>query len=398
MTDRLYYRNAYATDFHADVMAAEACGDRMGVVLSRTAFYPTSGGQPYDTGTLGEARVIDVVDRADGTILHIVDGPVPAGRVTGRIAWDRRFDHMQQHTGQHVLSAAFDRLVGVETVSFHLGAASSTIDLSREATPAEIASAEETANQVVWEDRRVGIRVVDAEQATALPLRKDPARPGPLRIVEVDDFDMSACGGTHVARTGAIGIIAIGGVERVRGGSRVEFRCGARVLATHRLFRDAVAGSVRLLSGAPGDLPRAIERLQEENKDLRRRAKDLEARLVIFEADALAARAVDIGGLRTVIEALDGMDANGLKAVAQAVAAKPGYAAILCTTTSPVSVVVASGAAGILDAAALLKSLTARFGGKGGGRPELAQAGGLDTAPERVLEAVRLIADATGTR
>jgi alanyl-tRNA synthetase len=391
MTDRLYHRNAYATEFHAEVTAVETTDNRTGVVLSRTAFYPASGGQPFDMGTLGEARVVDVLDREDGTILHVVEGPVPAGRVTGRVEWGRRFDHMQQHTGQHVLSAAFDRLFGVETLSFHLGTASATIDLVREVSAVEIAAAEDVANQVVWEDRPVNVSFVAAADAAALPLRRDPARPGPLRVVEVKDFDVSACGGTHVARTGAIGIIATDGVERVRGGSRVEFRCGGRALGMHRVLREAVAGAVGLVSGAAGDLPRSIERLQDENRDLRRRARDLEARLTAYEADALAAQATEVGALRIVVRALERLEVNGLKAVAQAVAARPGYAAILCTTCSPVSIAIASGDPGVLNAAVLLKALTARFGGKGGGRPELAQGGGLDAAPAQISEAVRLI-------
>ena len=175
----------------------------------------------------------------------------------GRIDWPRRFEHMQQHTGQHVLSAAFDRLLQVRTVSFHLGSASSTIDLAREVTAGEIARAELEANRVVWEDRPVTIRFADAEEAARLSLRKESKREGVLRLIDVEDFDVSACGGTHVARTGAIGIIAVAGSEKFKGGTRLEFLCGGRALAGFHALGDSVAASVRLLSVLPAELPAA---------------------------------------------------------------------------------------------------------------------------------------------
>ena len=229
MTERLYYNDPYLTEFDALVIDVGDVGGRTGVVLDRTAFYPTSGGQPFDTGTIGGARVVDVVDKDDGSIVHVVEGEAASGLgapafalsatpgrrgselVSGRIDWGRRFDHMQQHTGQHVLSAAIDRVCGVRTESFHLGADAATIDLARELTTAEIAASEDAANDVVWADRPVTIRFVDAADAAALNLRKESVRIGTLRIVDVDGFDVSACGGTHVRRTGAIGVIAIPG-------------------------------------------------------------------------------------------------------------------------------------------------------------------------------------------
>ena len=182
--------------------------------------------------------------------------PEPGQVVHGEIDWPRRFDHMQQHTGQHVLSAAFDQLFGVRTVSFHLGAAVSTIDLAREMSPAEIAAAEAEANRVVWEDRPVAIRFADAEEAARLPLRKEPARGGMLRLIDVEDFDLSACGGTHVARTGGIGVIAVASWERFKGGQRLEFLCGGRALAGYRTLarRDdrERAAAVGAAGGAAG--------------------------------------------------------------------------------------------------------------------------------------------------
>ena len=385
MTDRLYYTDSYLTQFEGTVIAVREVGGRTGVVLDRTAFYPSSGGQPFDTGTLGGATVVDVLDEEDGTVVHILDGRTPDGCVTCRLDWVRRFEHMQQHTGQHLLSAAFERLLGAATVSFHLGSTAATIDLAREVTAPEVARAESLANDVVWEDRPVAVRFVDAGDAAALPLRKEPARHGRLRIVEVPEFDLSACGGTHVARTGAVGVITVGGVERFRGGTRVEFRCGVRALRAYRDLRSTVAASTRLMSVAPEDLPRAVERLQGEQRDLRRRSRDLEERLAGYEAAALAARAVDAGAARLVAAALDAADAGSLRIMAQRLAGRAGHAAILVTSAAPVSLVVARAPDVALDAAGLLQQITSRFGGRGGGSPELAQGGGLAGSPDDIL-------------
>jgi alanyl-tRNA synthetase len=393
VTERIYYTDSYAASFDATVVTVEdlngASLGRRGVVLDRTAFYPTSGGQPFDVGSLGSARVVDVVDRDDGSIMHVVEGEVGRGPIHGEVDWARRFDHMQQHTGQHVLSAAFERLLSVRTVSFHLGSTSSAIDLAREVSAGEIARAESEANRVVWEDRAVAVRFADAAEAATLPLRKEPAREGVLRLIEVDGFDLSACGGTHVTRTGAIGIVAVAGSERFKGATRLEFVCGGRALDSYRALRDSMAAATRLLSVLPADLPSGIEKAQAEGKGLKKQVKDLQARLASHEAEALVHGSKPLGGAKAVVAALEGWDALGLKSIATAIAARPGHVAVLIGTPSPSPVVIARAADVSVDCAAVLKQLTAGFGGKGGGRSELAQGGGLDGAPEDILRAVR---------
>ena len=394
MTERLYYHDAYAREFDATVVGIKAVSERPGhfaAVLDRTAFYPTSGGQPFDTGTLGAARVVDVIEGDDGRILHLVEGPIELGPTRGVIDWARRFEHMQQHTGQHVLSAAFDRLLNVSTVSFHLGSTASTIDLAREVTPAEIARAEHEANRVVWENRPVTIRFADADKVAALPLRKESKREGVLRVIDVEDFDVSACGGTHVAGTGAIGIIAVAAFEKFKGGTRLEFLCGGRALAGYHALRDTVAASVRLLSVLPADLPAAIDRGQTDARDLRRQVKDLQTRLAGHEAATLAEGAELVGSTRVVIAALEGWDANGLKTIATAISARPGHVAVLLSAPSPSSIVVARAPDLVVDSAAILKQMTAQFGGKGGGRPELAQGGGLQGAMDEMRRTARAV-------
>jgi alanyl-tRNA synthetase len=387
VTERLYYTEPYTTEFDAQVLRVDRHEGRRVAVLDRTAFYPTSGGQPFDTGRLGGAGVLEVLDAEDGTVLHVIDAEIAVGPVHGRIDWERRFDHMQQHTGQHVLSAAFDRLPGARTESFHLGAESSTIDLGREVTPPEIERAEQEANRIVWEDRPVSIRFVDAAEAAKLPLRKEPARGGTLRLIDVQEFDISACGGTHVARTGAIGTIAVHSWERVRGGTRIEFLCGSRALAGYRRLRDTVAASVRLVSVLPSELPAGIDRLQAEARESKRRIKDLQTRLAAFEGSALADRAVARGALRVATAALEGWDPNGLKTIASAIVERPGHVAVLLGTPGPYAIVIARAADVAVDCSVILKRLTGEFGGKGGGRPELAQGGGLQGDADAILAA-----------
>ena len=428
MTDRLYYTDPYLRTFDATVVRVDR-PDRVVLTLDRTAFYPTSGGQPFDTGCLGAFRVVDVVDEEDGSISHVVEdvaqgfspavgtGPqgqalqlAPGQAVHGEIDWARRFDHMQQHTGQHVLSAAFDTLFGARTVSFHLGGAVSTIDLAREMSPVEIAAAEAEANRIVWEDRAVAIRFADAEEAARLPLRKESARGGTLRLVDVQGFDLSACGGTHVARTGGIGVIAVAAWERFKGGQRVGFVCGGRALAGYRALRDAMAASVRLLSVLPEELPGAIERMQAEAKEQKRSKTALQAELARYRADELAAGAEEVrlkpdttndaasdqvasGFSRTsaaklVLRALDA-DANGLKSLATAITDQPGYLVVLVSPSTPALAVVARSVDVNVSAERLLATLIRQFGGRGGGRPEMAQGGGLDAPADVILSAVR---------
>jgi alanyl-tRNA synthetase len=399
MTDRLYYLDPYLRAFDATIARVEARGSLAAVRLDRTAFYPTSGGQPFDTGVLGSWRVVDVVDEEDGTIAHLVEpgtaNPEPGSLVQAEVDWPRRFDHMQQHTGQHVLSAAFDHLFGARTVSFHMGSTVSTIDLAREMSPDEIAAAETEANRIVWEDRPVGIRFATAAEAAAMPLRKEPARGGTLRLIDVEGFDLSACGGTHVARTGGIGVIAIASWERFKGGQRLSFLCGGRALDGYRALRDAVSGAVRLLSVLPDELPGSIERLQADAKEQKKAMLALRADLARYRADELAAAAEPIRlsgatpeAVRLVAQVIDG-DANGLKALATAIAARPGHLVVLVSSSTPVLAVVARSADISLPASRLLASLNAIFGGRGGGKPDFAQGGGLAGSPESVLAAAR---------
>jgi alanyl-tRNA synthetase len=386
---RLYYEDSLLTSFSGTVTESGLLPDgRSYAVLDRTAFYPTSGGQPHDLGTLGGVRVLDVIDREeDGSIVHVLESSLESGRiVAGEIDAARRRDHIQQHTGQHVLSAAFVHACNAPTVSFHLGIDTSTIDVSATLDPAAIAAGEDEANRIVWEDRAVNVRYASAEEAAALPLRKESTRTGTLRLVDIENWDLSACGGTHVSRTGSIGAILVTGWERYKGGTRILFACGDRAVRHARALRDVVNGATRLLSIKPEELADAVTRLQSEAKDARLQARVLGESLAGFEAERFV-RDATAAGRSMVAEVVD-RDANGLKSLAQAVAAL-GSSAVLVSQSRPCLVVAARGSATpSFDASAVIKTLIARFGGKGGGRPEMAQAGGLDADAAAVIEAV----------
>src|SRR5574341_1324291 len=279
MTERLYYADSYLTSFDADVLDRRSIGGSVGVVLSRTAFYPTSGGQPYDTGTLDGAQVIDVVDEGPA-VVHVVTQPIE-GRVHGTIDWPRRFDHMQQHTGQHILSQAALRTLGAQTRAVHFGTGAATLDLDRaDLTAADVEALEDLANGIVFEDRPVGVREVDEAELPALGLRRPAKKEGRIRIVEVEDFDRSACGGTHVRRTGEVGGVKVRRWERHRGGVRLEFLCGWWALRDYRRAQRLLADLAAAFTVADGEVPDAAARLSARLRDAERAVAEVEDRLL----------------------------------------------------------------------------------------------------------------------
>jgi alanyl-tRNA synthetase len=390
MTERIYYTEPARRSFDAVVTAVIEHEGASAVVLDRTAFYPTSGGQPFDIGRLGTADVVDTIDDGEH-VLHVVKSPLSVGEaVHGEIEWGRRFDHMQQHTGQHVLSAAFDRVLDNRTMSFHMGSESSTIDLAREVSLADVERCVDEANRVVWDDRPVTIRFASPEEAARMPLRKEPSREGPLRLIEIADFDLSACGGTHVTRTGEIGLIAVTAAEKLRGGTRVTFVCGGRALRALRGYRDAVAGSVRSLSVLPHELSAAVEKIQAEGKQARKTIARLQSELAVHEAARLLAASPVVAGVHRAAHVIEGRDSAGLKALASAMTAQGQAAVTVVGTSAPIAIVVArSAAVVVVDANAVLQQLLKRFGGRGGGKAELAQGAGLTGDPKEIAAAAR---------
>src|SRR3989449_1321223 len=386
MTLRLYYTDSYLTKFDATVLAVEPHGDRLAVILDRSAFYPTSGGQPHDTGTLGGLPVTEVIEDDEDRVLHVVSGPI-TGIVTGGIDWLRRFDHMQQHTGQHILSQAFLQALGAQTRAVHLGAELCTLDLDLADLPGAAAGqVEDLANRIVFEDRPVQIREVDESELPGLGLRRPAKKRGRIRVVDVEEFDRSACGGTHVRRTGEIGTVKLRRWERFKGGVRVEFLCGWRALRDSR-WKNALVGDLAAkLSVKDQEVAQAIERLAAQVRERDRTLAGLRDQLIELEAQR---RLGDLPGTpRIVADVLTGWSAEMTSALAGRLAA--AGLSVAPFGTSDGRGVIARSPDLQLDVARVLPRAVEPLGGRGGGRPAFAQGA---VPPAKVREALAALRD-----
>ncbi len=397
MTERLYYSDAYRTHFTAHVIEALAWGDHLAVVLDRTAFYPTSGGQPADRGVLDGVAVLDVVEReADGEVLHVLSEPLVGGEVTGEIDWQRRFDHMQQHSGQHILSAAFRQALKAETVGFHLGQTSSTIDVDvADLEMDDLTSVETLANAAIWDDRKVGTRTVQPDELDELHVEAPPDVAGPIRLVEIpgpsttegSHFDINPCGGTHVRRTGEVGMIKIVGLEHRGDDTRVEFLCGRRPLHDYEARRRVTATLATQLTVGTWDLVDAVTRLQEENKALQRTERDLRQRLLDLESQHLAGAPAIVGPYRVIGRVWSSRSPEELRILARKLAEYDDVVALLFSVHERTHFCFARAETLDLDVNSLLQQACTRLDGRGGGRPEVAQG----SAPKADVDTVEAV-------
>jgi alanyl-tRNA synthetase len=412
LTDRLYYHDSFLREFDATVVSCTPDGPRWKVILNKTAFYPTSGGQPHDVGTLGGAQVLEVVDapnvanpsasnpRDPHHVVHYTTAEVPAGPIHGQIDWPRRLDHMQQHTAQHLLSAAFIELFGFQTVSFHLGNEISTIDLAAPSVvPRQIEAAERRINEIIFEDRPVVIRFGTAQELAESGIRKKVDREGILRAVEIEGFDRQPCGGTHLASTGQAGLILLRKLERTREHTRIEFVAGYRALAAARTDFATLTQAATLLSCALTDVPAGITKNIEDRRANFSAIKRLEERLATLEATALlerspeaqvsasaAARSASAPNATSSAGVTSSPSASIRLIVATPPDATPAYLALLAaklTTEKNVIALLASRESGHVVAArsanltqdigATLGEILKEFNGKGGGAKHFAQ-------------------------
>ena len=387
MTERLYYSDSFLHEFEAKVVSSEPASalggeQRFHVVLDRTIFYPTSGGQPHDTGKLSLATVLDVFERDDGVIVHVTDMPFTPGRTHGAIDWPRRFDHMQQHTGQHLLSAAFLEQFNWQTVSFHLGRDVSTIDLSAPSVePAQLEKIEARTNEIIADNRPVTIRLCTAAELASLGVRKEVQREGPIRVLEIEGYDRQPCGGTHVAHTGQIGALLIRKSEKVKQNWRVEFVCGARGVRAARTDQNILAESARLLSCGQPELPEMIRRALEERQAGHRARQRLVEHLTGVEALLLLAnelRPGKPGAPRVVQRIFDEADPDYLRLLASKLAAEANVQ-VLLGSRSGGHLVFDQSAGLTADMNSLLQECLAGAG-KGGGTRDFAQGSVLDVS------------------
>jgi alanyl-tRNA synthetase len=387
MTERLYYDDSFLYHFDAEVRSIVE-SPRPAIILDRTAFYPTSGGQIHDTGWIvpdepgARFRVSEVADAEDGQVIHYLEAPIkevqPGTRVHGEIDPARRRDHMQQHSAQHVLSAAFVRLFNMPTVSFHMADDYCSIDLD---TPSlskdQIESAEGLANEIVLENRCVDMRFVTREEAANLGLRKlPPAERDQLRLIDIRDFDLTACGGTHVNRTGQIGGIFLRKAEKVRQGYRVEFVAGQRAVSTARRDFNTLTETAALFSAQIYDVPQQARKSLDEIRSLRKQREQSREELAAAQAATLFAETPERHGRKLVVRTFSGRDLDFLKLLAQTLTRQsPAVTALLATESPQPALVFAQSAGQPHDMGALLKETVVKLGGRGGGTKDLAQGG-----------------------
>jgi alanyl-tRNA synthetase len=403
MTDRLYYHDSFLYNFDAEVRSALET-PRPAVILDRTAFYPTSGGQIHDTGWLAsngaKFRVTEVADTEDGHVVHYLEASLknlqPGTRLHGEIDPARRRDHMQQHSAQHVLSAAFVRLFEMPTVSFHMADDYCSIDLDTPSlTPTQIESAERQANEVMIENRPVDVRYVTRAEAETLGLRKlPPTERDQLRLIDIHNFDLTACGGTHVTHTGQIGGILLRKSEKVRQGYRVEFVAGQRAVATARRDFSTLTETAALFSAGIYDVPQQARKSLDEIRSLRKQREQSQDDLASAQAATLLAETPETHGRKLIVRTFQDRDLNFLKLVAQKITRQSAAVALLATESPQPALVFAQSPGQPHDMGALLKQTLAKLGGRGGGTKDMAQGGaptsaGLNAALAAAAESLK---------
>lgn len=398
MTQRLYYTDAYTTRFTARIVETTHYRQAPAVVLDQSYFYPTSGGQPHDTGWLRQdeqsVRVVDVVVRPDDdAVLHVLEGewrPNLSQPVSGEIDLPRRHDHMQQHTGQHILSQAFIRLAEAETVGFHLSEKTVTIDLDQAELSDTLVEAVETlCNDIIWQDRPVTFREVSREEAARLPLRKVPdGRDGKLRLIGIADFDLTACGGTHVRRTGEVGLLKIIKLERRGGQTRVEFACGRRALLDYRQKNEIMQQLSAALTTGYDELLPSVVRLQESAKDAQRQVRQLQTERLAMEAEQLLSAGQPLGEATVITRVYSDRAAADLRTLASQVVLTPKTICLLGSAGTRTDLVFARAADAPGNMKELLQAALEPLGGRGGGSPTMAQGGGPAAEPAQILAAI----------
>ncbi len=379
MTQCLYYEDSYLRTFDARVVERRQVDGRPSVVLDATAFYATAGGQPHDVGTLNLVPVLEVRVAEDGQILHLLGTALTETVVHGELDWERRFDHMQQHTGQHILSQAFLQSAQAETVGFHMGESEATIDLDVTPLVAEqVAASEMLANRVVMDDRPVSARFVSEQELPGMPLRKPPAVEGPVRIVQVAQFDWSPCGGTHVRASGEVGPVKVTRSERRKGTTRIHFLCGWRALRDYGRKHLTVQALASRFTTSEDEIGPSVERLEAKAKDLQKALDDVQLELIRYRVPEWVSRAGVLNGIRVVRLAFDEGDAVWLKEIARRLTQQPGIIALLAVRHPAPLLVFARSEDTAVDVGTVMRASCAAVGGRGGGRPMLAQGG----APE----------------
>lgn len=394
MTEKLYYTDVTSKDFTARVELQQETSQGPAVCLDRTAFYPTSGGQQHDVGTINDIAVRDVWSDAEGRIWHLLEKPLDASSVRGSIDWEVRFDHMQQHSGQHLLSAAFMRLLKANTLSVHMGTAINTVDLDLPQLSWEEAfHVEEEVNRIIQENRRVTVHLVGEDALADFNLRREPQVHGVIRIVQVEGYDASPCGGTHTPFTGQIGLVKLTAIERYKGGVRVTFLCGMRALRDYRHKLQILQRLSLQLSAGSDDFADAVAKLQEEIRMLRRSQQQSQQMIAEIEAQQLWQTTPVHNGARRVVKYCETRSFSEIQSLARQLRELPLTVAFLMVTEGDNLRLICTRSDDLekVDAGACMRAATKELGGRGGGTPITAQGGVPLGPPEAALEVLNKV-------
>jgi alanyl-tRNA synthetase len=395
-TQLLYQEDVNILEFEANVVKHFSLPDgRTGVVLNRTYFYPTGGGQEHDTGEIGSARVVDVFkDEQNPHLVHVVQGNVNAGPVVARIDTERRLRHMQHHTAQHLLTQCILRQAGFETVSANInGYSPSTLDIvtppasqANQISKSDLEQAEQQANQIIYEDKLVKTYFVSPEELRSIPLRRPPKLSENIRIVEIDAFDYSPCGGTHVQHTGSIGLVKVLKTERQNEKTRIHFIAGLQAFELFRQMFDTFNGLATQISTSWQDIPEVISKQAEQIGGIQKELQALRQASIKLEANGLASAAEDVNGIKFIRASFRGRPMAELRQLAEELKQVPGTVAFLSSYDSQkLSLSVTCGDGSGKDARHLLTQSLTQINGRGGGDAKLAQGGGTATEEQYAI-------------
>lgn len=389
MTRKLYHEDPYLQSFSSQVYERLQYQGKPALVLQKSAFYPSSGGQPHDMGTLNDVIVLDVLEDEQYGLVHVLEAEIDDDFVYGQINWERRFDHMQQHSGQHLLSQVFLRLCEAETLSFHLGEESSTLDIDfPELDPEAVSFVETISNQVIYENRSIITHVLNLEELGQFPLRTMPEREGPIRLVEIAQFDYSPCCGTHCSRTGEIGVIKISKYENWKGGTRLHFLCGRRAIRDYQHKSEILKRLGETLSAGERDIFPLVKKLQDDGKALRRECKELSEKVLDDEAEDLVAEREQNGSLYVLKKVFEERPVQELKQIADKVLELSPDTVILFggKFDGKASLVFCCSEGLGLHMGELMRPACELLDGRGGGQAHQAQGGG--AAVEKLEDAL----------
>lgn len=373
---KLYYYDSYKTEFQANIIEVLPYGEQFALVLDKTYFYPESGGQPADIGFINDATIVDVIEKDDKT-LHITEVQPEPGPANCRLNWVRRFDHMQQHSGQHILSACFYRLFRGETSSFHISQESSTIEIDVTSFDAAMAEQlEKLANEYVFRSLPISAEIVDQQKLKSLPLRKQPQVESDIRIVTIEECDCTPGGGTHVRNTGEIGLIKLRKWEKLKSSYKFDFVCGNRGLKDYTNKNYLVNKLSAHLSAPEAEVEKAFLKLTEDYKALQKQISQLRTEIVAFEVQELLAGAEAVNGCKVVHKVYDNRAFNDVKLIAQGIASQPGHIALLASSNENQQLIFTCAQDVTANMNNILKEALPFINGKGGGSPKAAQGGG----------------------